>query len=228
VEKWSNMGRRRLRSRAMPFRRKHAVHPLFVTISIGLLFALFTIRHLETKLRPILSDAARIQVEHLVTTELEQLIAQLTRKQERFVVVQRDGDGQIVSISVDTMSLNRMRSELVSQVLVILDDLDRVEVQIPLGSLIDSELAWAKGPFIQVHSMVYGTVTAQTKSDFSSAGINQTLYRIWLVLDLPVRLYLPGGPEDASIQTRFLLCETVIVGKIPEYLFPYSPSSFSG
>lgn len=216
--------RHRLHSRKIFRFWSKRTHPLCFVLSIALLFAAFTVRYLEQKLRPVVSDAAQLLVEHHVTVELERQIAQLMSEERSLVSVQRDDTGQILAFSMDTAALNRLRSELITQTLQILDDLDCIEVPIPLGSLLDSDLAWAIGPAIRVRSLVYGTVSAQFESELSSAGINQTLYRIWLDLELPIRLYLPGGPEESCVQTRLSVSETVIVGKIPEFISPYSQS----
>lgn len=200
-------------------------HSLLLTLGAGIFLALLLINHLESKLRPIVSDAAQLQVQNQIITALEHQITQKLTDHSAFLTVQRGEDGQITSLTTNTAALNLLRADLVSEALVILESMERMEVQIPLGNLFGSEFVWARGPSVQVRSMVHGTVSAQFESDFSSAGVNQTLHRIWLDLKLPILLYLPGGPEDVTVHTRLIVAETVIVGQIPNVVLPYSTQS---
>ena len=61
-----------------------------------------------------------------------------------------------------------------------------------------------------------GTVSAEFRSDFSQAGVNQTLHRIELEVAVPVTLILPGGQTELTVETGLLVAETVIVGAVPD------------
>ena len=119
--------------------------------------------------------------------------------------------------------MNLLRAALVSDVLAALDGVDVSDIRIPLGSLLDLDVLWAKGPALRVHSMTVGTVDAEFSSEFSSAGVNQTLHRIWLQVDVPLTLILPGGPVETQLETRLCVAETVIVGQVPETYLQLSP-----
>lgn len=94
--------------------------------------------------------------------------------------------------------------------------MDVSEIQVPLGSLFDLEPLWAKGPAIRARAMTVGTVRAEFDSQLTSAGVNQTLHRIWMEVDVPMTLLLPGGEVEVSVDTRLCVAETVIVGKVPD------------
>ena len=85
-----------------------------------------------------------------------------------------------------------------------------------MGSLLDSDLLWAKGPAVQVRALWVGTVETSFDSQFVSAGINQTCHRIWLNVHVPIKVLLPGGPLETTVETRILAAETVIVGQVPD------------
>lgn len=53
------------------------------------------------------------------------------------------------------------------------------------------------------------------KSEFSSAGINQTLHRIYLQIKCNVVILTPFSSVDESITSQVLLAEAVIVGDVP-------------
>ena len=213
--------RRLLRRQAQEYGRVHGLrlHSALVTLAVGLAVALVVIRLLEARLRPMLEEAARTQIINQMTAVLEQAAAdELSRQTEEegaFIRIQRDEDGAITALDADTARLNLLRTQMVSSVLEELEDVDISDVRIPLGSLLDSELVWARGPSIQARALSVGTVSADFDSDFTSAGVNQTLYRIWLEISVPLTVMLPGGSVQVGLDSRLCVSETVIVGSVP-------------
>ncbi len=133
-----------------------------------------------------------------------------------FVTIQRDASGAITAMTTDMAALNQLRAQLVAQILSALEGVDASEIRIPLGSLVDSELVWARGPELRVRALRVGTVSAEFRSDFSQAGVNQTLHRIELEVAVPVTLIRPGGQTELTIETGLRVAETVIVGAVPD------------
>ena len=82
--------------------------------------------------------------------------------------------------------------------------------------LVDLDLLWGLGPTMKVHAMTVGTVEGEFQSQFSSAGVNQTLHKIDLELAVPLTLMLPGGAVEAVCETQIPIAETVIVGQVPQ------------
>ena len=117
-------------------------------------------------------------------------------------------------MTTDMAALNQLRAQLVAQILSALEGVDASEIRIPLGSLVDSELVWARGPELRVRALRVGTVSAEFRSDFSQAGVNQTLHRMEVAV--PVTLILPGGQTELTIETGLRVAETVIVGAVPD------------
>ena len=97
-----------------------------------------------------------------------------------------------------------------------LEGVDVSQIQIPLGSLLDFDLVWGLGPTMKVHAMTVGTVEGEFSSEFSSAGVNQTLHKISLDLEVPLTLMLPGGAVETVCRTSVPVAETVIVGQVPQ------------
>lgn len=209
-------GRLRRRTKWIQSKRGRGVPPLLLTLLVGVMTAWCTIALLESRLRPIVRDAAQYQIKNRLVSALEHEITREMTAYGALVEIHRGADGRITSLTADTAALNLLRADLVSGVMDALENTKAMEVSVPLGSLLDTELIWGRGPAIQVRSIVLGTVSAEFESSFSSAGINQTQHRLWLDVSLPVRLFLPGGPADISVETRLTVAETVIVGELPD------------
>lgn len=190
-----------------------------VTLFVAVALAFGGIRALEARLRPVLEDTARTQVVNQMTGVLEhaaqEALSQQPSENTSLVTIERDADGAITALTTDTSKLNSLRTQIVTQVLQALESVDVSTIQIPLGSLLDSELIWARGPAIQARAMTVGTISAEFESDFTAAGVNQTLHRIWLELSVPLTVMLPGGEVQAELNSRLCVAETVIVGNVP-------------
>lgn len=201
-------------------RRKGRVSPLVVTLAVGIGLAAAAVGVLEARLRPMVAAAAQMQAHNHVTAVVEQaILSDLSQRQvgySQLVTIQRDDGGGISSLTTDMAALNALRAQLVKQVLGAVEGINVSDLQIPLGSLINFDLLWARGPSLKVRAMTVGTVSAEFESEFSSAGVNQTLHRIWLEVNVPLKLLLPGGAVETAVETRLCVAETVIVGQVPE------------
>ncbi len=169
---------------------------------------------------PLVEAAARAQAANALTAVIDRAIAADLAERDvdygDFVTIQRDASGAITAMTTDMAALNQLRAQLVAQILSALEGVDASEIRIPLGSLVDSELVWARGPELRVRALRVGTVSAEFRSDFSQAGVNQTLHRIELEVAVPVTLILPGGQTELTVETGLRVAETVIVGAVPD------------
>lgn len=151
-------------------------------------------------------------MEHAIFSEMERQ----TVAYSDLVSIQRDTSGTITALTTETVAMNRLRARLVGVVLEALEGIDVSQIQIPLGSLLDLDLLWGLGPTMNVHAMALGTVEGEFSSEFSSAGINQTIHKIELDLVIPLTLMLPGRVVETVCETQIPIAETVIVGQVPE------------
>ena len=200
--------------------RRGGPPPWLVTGLAGLLVAAGLIGALESRLRPMVVAAAQAQTQNEMTRVVEDAIwNQLEESGVGYadlVTIQRGEDGAITAVTTDTAALNRLRAQLLGAALAALEGVDVTQIQIPLGSLLDFDLLWGLGPTVKVHAMTVGTAAGEFSSEFSSAGVNQTLHRISLELEIPLTLMLPGGRAEAVCRTDVPIAETVIVGRVPD------------
>ena len=164
--------------------------------------------------------AAQAQAQNAIAGVIEHAIWEQLGEEEitysDLVTIQRDSAGTITALTTNTAAMNQLRAELIGVVLEALDGVDVSQIQIPLGSLVDLDLLWGLGPTMKVHAMTVGTVEGEFQSQFSSAGVNQTLHKIDMELAVPLTLMLPGGAVEAVCETQIPIAETVIVGQVPQ------------
>lgn len=196
------------------------IPPALLTLAVALLVAGTVIALLESKLRPVVAEIAAAQAQNTMTAVIENAVtADLAARQVGYsdlIVIQRDERGVITALTTDMAQMNLLRAELTSAILEALEEVNISNIQVPLGSLFDLEPLWAKGPALKARAMTVGTVRAEFDSQLTSAGVNQTLHRIWMEINVPMTLLLPGGEVETALHTRLCVAETVIVGQVPD------------
>lgn len=72
-----------------------------------------------------------------------------------------------------------------------------------------------RGPNIPIKMSTIGNVETELVSQFSHAGINQTLHRIYLNVNCKVTILTPFDTIEENITNQVLIAEAVIVGEVP-------------
>ena len=72
------------------------------------------------------------------------------------------------------------------------------------------------GPKITVNMEQIGNINTSYDSTFESAGINQVRHKIYLNVDVKMRLVVPLASKDVELTCEIPVAETIIVGKIPD------------
>ena len=84
------------------------------------------------------------------------------------------------------------------------------------GNFTGNKLISGYGPDIRVKVIPVGTVTTDFKTEFISAGINQTRHRIYLEAKTQVKVVIPLTTSTKEVKAQIPICETIIVGEVPE------------
>ncbi len=60
---------------------------------------------------------------------------------------------------------------------------------------------------------------AEFRSDFSQAGINQTLHRVIMEVNIEVSVLILGETDSFRVSSSVIVAETVIIGDVPNTYF---------
>ena len=133
-----------------------------------------------------------------------------------FFTVEKNDQNDIVMISANSALVNTFarNTALLSQKKI--TELKSFSIDIPLGTLSGIPLLSEKGPAVEVVVSPIGNVSCTFKSVFETAGINQTLHRIYVDVRSKVDLIMPTLHVEVQTDTPILLCESLIIGKVPD------------
>lgn len=135
---------------------------------------------------------------------------------DELVFITRDGAGNVQSIEVDAQAVNLAARQTVSLAATKLNEVCAQGIKVPAGAFTGIELLAGFGPKVTFRTLPVGSASCDLVSDFRSAGINQTLHSLYLRVSAQVSIVLPSGTRELSAQTPVLVCESIIVGEIPD------------
>ncbi len=206
--------RRSRRAGRRPMRRSTKIK-LIVAGAVFLALFLFV----SLQLRPMIQSVTNTIAKQVATTAIHNtVVEQLEQnplKYEDFVNIQRDGNGNITTITTNMTNINALKSKIA---LAIQEELGESYTQtgIPLGTLTGSDLLRGYGPKVPVRISIAGNVSVELKSSFESAGINQTRHQIYMEIRTSAYSYLTGMSSTTEVSTDVAVAETVIVGEVPQ------------
>ena len=93
--------------------------------------------------------------------------------------------------------------------------MDASDLGIPLGSLVLPELFSGKGPGIPVQVLSIRNSDASFGSNFTEAGINQTLQQLTMDVVVDVSILVLGRTRSLRVSSQVVVAETIIVGQVP-------------
>ena len=137
---------------------------------------------------------------------------------DRIVYFEKDLDGNITALKTNMSEVNRLKTDILN---IINDDiltLDTTNLGIHAGNLFLPELFAGKGFEIPIQIISIRNSEASLHSDFSEAGINQTLHQLNMHFSVDVSVLVLGHVDSFTVASQVIVAETVIVGQVPQTL----------
>lgn len=144
--------------------------------------------------------------------------------------ISRDKDGVIQGVEIDTKEINILKSAISNEIDCIMDDSKIYDISIPCGTLLGNEYTTGMGPKFNFKMQFTHTALVDFESKFETAGINQTLHKIVIKINLCGNILMIGCTEGFSVSTGVIAAQTVIVGTVPDSFtsveeLPYSDTA---
>lgn len=187
---------------------------------LGIGLAVLAIYLFDGRVRPVVMElaetSARNAITRVVNEAVEHTLASEAVSYNDMITLQKDASGQITALTSNSVEMNRLRAEILDDVVEQVDILDSKELGIPLGSVFGLVTLSDRGPRLPVKVLSVASAEGNLRNEFTSAGINQTYHRIILDVTVDVKLLIPGGTVETPVSTQVNIAETVIVGKVPD------------
>jgi sporulation protein YunB len=174
------------------------------------------------KYRDVIRGLAETQVKNttsdLINDAIDKQIEKGNIQYDRMVFFEKDLEGRITALKTNMSEVNRLKTDILNIINDEILALDTSGLGIPIGSLILPEILAGKGPAISVHIISIRNSEASFSSNFTEAGINQTLHQINMQISVDVAVLVLGETNYFTITSQVVIAETVIIGQVPDTL----------
>lgn len=187
-----------------------------VGIAVLLAVLLAAVIIINVNLKPVLIGLASARVQAAAAQAMnDAILEKLSDVDYASVISVRETGSQVYLLSANSGQLNLLAADCAASAQDRILELGEQGVTIPLGTVTGIPMLTGLGPRIRLNFLPAGAVKSSFESEFTSAGINQTLHRINLILTATVRVILPGESHTLSVTATAPITENVIVGEVP-------------
>lgn len=201
------------RLKSSPVRRK-----LLTVLAILAAFALFFTWLINSSLMPAVLALSETRVRNIAMEALldSVLISMGSDAVYAELLEKYDNGERIYMLSADTLAMNRLAAECTNTAQNKLSELGEQGVNIALGTITGIPILSGWGPSINIRFTPVGSVSSRFESSLINSGINQTLYRVKIILTANVYIILPNTSHSVEITAETAIAESVVVGEVPQ------------
>lgn len=194
---------------------KNHLVSIFITIVVLVLIVLI----FSFMVNPVIMDTVEIKSMALATRAMNSSIADVVMNSivyDDLVNIISDDFGNITMIQANSLEINNLSKDLAQACEERITEYGGVGVTIPMGTFTGVPLLVGRGPRIKVKMTPIGSVVCKFVSHFETAGINQTVHKIYVNIAATVSVVMPLSSRKFQAVQQVLISESVIVGQVPE------------
>lgn len=189
----------------------------FVKIMTILIIAILVANVIIKAMNPIIDTLCRDKAKSIATMISNEKATKVMAnyEYEDIMTINRDSNNNITMIKANVITINKIISDVALEIQKALNEQRDEDLYVRLGSFSGTKFLSGSGPKIPMKITTVGNVITDFKSEFSSAGINQTLHRVYLQVDCTVVIVTPYESIEETISNQVILIENIIVGTVP-------------
>lgn len=155
----------------------------------------------------------------------DELMAQYDDEYSSYVHIERDSEGNITLITADMIKINKLMAQYSTIVQTHVSEIEEDDITVPMLAFTGWPLVSTLGADVKLDIVAVGDAPCSYRSEFKEVGINQTLHSIYIDVSAGVEIILPMDNIVVACPSSALVCESVIVGKVPQF---YLQNGLSG
>ena len=188
-------------------------------VSIVLLVIVVLVVIFSIMVNPVIMDTVEVKSKALATRAMNSSVADVVMNSivyDELVTIISDEFGNISMIQANSLEINNLSKDLALACEQRISEYGGRGVTIPIGTFTGIPLLVGRGPRIKVKMTPIGSVFCKFSSKFDTAGINQTVHKIYINISANVSVIMPLSSRSFQAEQQVLISESVIVGQVPE------------
>lgn len=195
-------------------RRRRIILIVLLLVVTGLILLV------ELHLSPYIRELARNQAVNAASNAITDAVGEMLRREDtdfsRVIMLEKDVQGHITALRTDMGQVERLKVEVLGILGGLIAEINTQQLGIPLGNLLLPDLLAGTGPVLPVKAVSLTMSNADFFSDFTEAGINQTLQTLKVKFTISLTILTTVGYETVDVDSDVMVAQTVIVGTVPE------------
>ena len=196
------------------FNKKRINKIIVVALIIVVIMSIFSFM-----INPVIMDTVEVKSRALATRAMNSSVADVVMSSivyDDLVTIISDEFGNISMIQANSLEINNLSKDLAQTCEERIGEYGVNGISIPLGTFTGIPLLVGRGPRVNVKMTPIGSVVCKFVSHFETAGINQTVHKIYVNITANVSVVLPLNTRSLEAVQQVLISESVIVGQVPE------------
>ena len=186
-------------------------------LALALIVGFFLVRN---KYYAVITNFAQTQVANSTSDLINDAVAKQISDghiaYDRIVYFEKDLNGRITALKTNIGEVNTLKTETLNIINEEILESDSSDMGIPIGSLILPEFLSGRGPKIPVQVLSVRNSDATFESNFTHAGINQTMHQLNMSVLVDVAVLVLGRTVNFTVSSQVVVAETIIVGDVPD------------
>ena len=173
---------------------------------------------MKAVIEPNIEDVSRMRAEVLVSRTVNRALTEQFQQEEipeELFIISRDENGKTALVQANSIEINILMTRLVDNLQEAFRNMEKEPLDVPVGAFLGSKLLSQTGPAVELYITPVSVLSTDFRTEFESQGINQTKYKIYIVLECRVKVLAPFSSRSFNTSTDVLIAETVILGEVP-------------
>ena len=203
-------------------RLKPGIFRIAVALTLFVAAFIFCTVYFRNNIVPTVMGSAIAEVRAMCTNSVNLAVTAVVggglEYDDLFRVVKNE-EGDIEMVQANSPEINMIAREIANLAQANLDELGLKEISIPIGTFTGLALLMGIGPDVTISVMPIGSALCDFVSYFTSAGINQTLHKIYIDVHATINIVTPIDEPTITVKAEVLVAENLIVGNVPQFYF---------
>ena len=203
-------------------RLKPGIFRIAVALTLFVAAFIFCTVYFRNNIVPTVMGSAIAEVRAMCTNSVNLAVTAVVggglEYDDLFSVVKNE-EGDIEMVQANSPEINMIAREIANLAQANLDQLGLKEISIPIGTFTGLALLMGLGPDVTISVMPIGSALCDFVSYFTSAGINQTLHKIYIDVHATINIVTPIDEPTITVKAEVLVAENLIVGNVPQFYF---------
>ncbi len=216
IPKASNFMRKRYRfSKRRKNKKQRLITSIIIAVVAAVTVSAITLSGITPLLREVAASEAQKTALRIINQSISKRLTESKTDYDDLSSVKYDANGKVSMIKSNVTAINDERTKISLYILEKYQNTD-LNTKISLGTASGIDLLSGVGPKINVSISPAPSISTDVYNEFIEAGINQTIHRIMLEINVDTQVLLPSSSFNVKTSTSVCIAETVIVGEVPD------------